>query len=115
VLRKFLWLFLILPSAVALITFAVANRHPVRLTLDPITPDSPYLAFEAPLFLLLFAALCAGLLLGGCATWFTQRKWRRRARKRSIEAARLRRETDQLNQQLRAAARPKLEAASAAE
>jgi uncharacterized integral membrane protein len=114
-LRKFLWLFLILPAGVILITFAVANRHPVRMNLDPFTPDSPYLAFEAPLFIYLFAALCAGLLMGGCATWFSQRKWRRRARDRSSEAARLRRETDQLTEQLRSASRPKLESASAAE
>ena len=113
--RKFLWLFLILPAGLALVIFAVANRHPVRLNLDPFTPDSPFLAFEAPLFFFLFVTLCAGLLLGGCATWFTQRKWRRRARERSSQAAMLRREADQLRQQLRTANQPKLDTASAAE
>lgn len=113
--RKFLWLFLILPAGAVLVTFAVANRHTVRLNLDPFALDTAYLAFEAPLFLYLFGALSAGLLLGGCATWFTQRKWRKRARKRSSEAALLHRETDQLNRQLRTVTQPKLETASAAE
>ena len=75
--KKFLWLFLILPAGLILVIFAVANRHSVRLNLDPFSPDNPYLAFEAPLFFYLFVTLCAGLMLGGCATWFTQRKWRR--------------------------------------
>ncbi len=113
--KKFLWLFLILPAGLVLVIFAVANRHPVRLNLDPTAPDSPYLAFEAPLFFYLFAALCLGLMLGGCATWFTQHKWRKLARERSRDAAMARREADQLRLQLRNAAQPKLERASAAE
>ncbi len=113
--KKFLWLFLILPAGLILVIFAVANRHSVRLNLDPFSPDSPYLAFEAPLFFYLFVTLCVGLMLGGCATWFTQRKWRKRARARASDAAMLRREADQLRLQLRRATQPKLESASAAE
>lgn len=114
-IKKFLWLFIILPAGLALVIFAVANRHPVRLNLDPFSPDSSYLAFEAPLFFYLFLVLGAGMILGGCATWYTQRKWRRRARKRANDAAMLRREADQLRLQLRSATQPKLESASAAE
>lgn len=96
------------PVGVVLIAFAVANRHAVRLVLDPFAPGNPALAIEGPMFLFLIAALIFGLLVGGAATWLTQGRWRKAARRRSREAAELRRETERLNRQIQAKERPQL-------
>lgn len=113
--RKAVWLFLVLPAGVVLVAFAVANRHPVRLVLDPFSPQDPVLSLEAPFFLFLLGAVMLGLLLGGAATWLTQGRWRQAARRRSQEAAELRRETDRLSRQLDAASQPRLPGAAPAD
>ena len=107
-LKKTIWLFVIFPAGVALVALAVANRHEVNLILDPLTPDNPVLAIEAPFFLFLFGSAIVGLLMGGAATWLGQGRWRRTARRRSQEANELRRETDRLNRQLETATQPRL-------
>lgn len=114
-LRKFVWLFVVLPAGVVLVAFALANRHAVRLNLDPFSADDPILAFDAPFFLYLFSALMLGLLLGGFATWLGQGKWRRQARERGREAARLRMEAGQLDARARELAAEQAGRAEAAE
>lgn len=103
-LKKFVWIFLILPAGVLLVALALANRHPVRLSLDPFSSETPFLAFEAPLFVYLFIAVLAGLLLGGCLTWLKQGRWRRAARENSREADTLRAVNRELDDRLSAAA-----------
>jgi len=109
VLRKLFWFVVILPPAVVLIALAVSNRHMVRLVLDPLSPADQALAIETPLFLLLFAALLLGLLLGGFATWLGQGKWRKRARTEKREAAQWQKEANRLNELMEASAPPRLE------
>ena len=108
VLKKLVWVFVALPLAVVVLALAVANRHDVQLVLDPTTAQDTPLSIEMPLFLLIFSALGAGVLLGGFATWLRQGKWRRRARERAGEAERLRREADRLTEQFDRAAQPRL-------
>lgn len=48
----------------ALAVFAVANRAPVAVSLDPL----PY-AVELPLYLLVFVSFLIGLGLGGLLLW----------------------------------------------
>ena len=98
-LRRVLWLFVIFPVAAMLITLAVANRHSVRLVLDPFRPEAPVLALELPFYAYLFTVLVAGVILGGMATWATQGKWRRTARTRALEAMRWQAEADRLARQ----------------
>lgn len=112
-LRKFVWLFVLLPVGALLVALAVANRHAVDLVLDPFSPGAPALAFEIPLFLLLFGTLIAGVVIGGLVTWFSQRRWRRAAKRRAAEAASLRREREQLARQLEIANQPKIAGAPA--
>lgn len=107
-LKKAIWLFLVIPLGVALVALALANRHVVRLVLDPLTPDNPLLSLEAPFFLFLFASAVIGLLMGGAATWLGQGRWRKTARRRSQEATEWRREADRLNRQLETATQPQL-------
>ena len=114
-LRKLFWFLVILPPAIVLIALAVANRHMVRLVLDPVSPADQALAIETPLFLLLFAALVLGLLLGGFATWLGQGKWRKRARTEKREAAQWQKEANRLNELMEASGPPRLEHAPPAD
>ena len=114
-LRKLFWFLVILPPAIVLIALAVSNRHMVRLVLDPLSPADQALAIETPLFLLLFAALLLGLLLGGFATWIGQGKWRKRARSEKREAAQWQKEATRLSELMEASAEPRLEQAPPAD
>lgn len=106
-----MWILIAFPAAVLLITLAIVNRHSVTLVLDPFRPEAPVLSVVLPFYAYLFAALVAGVLLGGFATWVTQRHWRRSARSKSHEARRWHAEAERLSRerdaQVVATARPK--------
>jgi len=87
------------PVAAILITLAIANRHQVRLVLDPFRPEAPVLALELPFYAWLFGMLIAGVILGGLAVWMTQSKWRRSARSGALDAMRWRAEADRLTRE----------------
>ena len=103
-LNRFVLIAVLLPLAIVLIALAVANRGPVSFTMDPFNPGNPALSLQAPLFVLLFAALLIGLVVGGVATWLRQGRYRRLARQRAQEAEALRQAS------LRAPAQPTTEA-----
>lgn len=79
-----------LPVALVLIVFAVANRHSVQVSLDPLAGDPPLAAVTVPLWTVLFFGIFCGLVAGWIAAWVNQRKWRRAARaaKSDLAAAR---------------------------
>jgi uncharacterized protein HemY len=99
VLRRLIWLVVAFPAAVVLITLAIANRHRVRLVLDPFRPADPTISLVLPFYAYLFAALLLGVVIGGLATWLTQAQWRRNARQRSAEAHRWQAEADRLSRE----------------
>lgn len=99
-IKKLLNTLILIPIIFIAVALAVANRHVVRLVLDPISPETPIAALEAPFFVYLFAALTFGVVLGGLATYFTQRKWRKAARQRSVEAREWRREAERLGREM---------------
>ena len=78
--RRLASMLVFLPVAVLVLVFAVANRRPVTLSLDPFNPDAPVIGFEAPLFLVLFAVLTLGVLIGGVSSWLRQGRHRKAAR-----------------------------------
>jgi uncharacterized integral membrane protein len=96
VLKRIIWLLIAFPAAALLVTLAVANRHSVRLVLDPFRPETPVISVVMPFYGFLFAALLVGVLLGGAAVWLTQARWRRTARVRTSEAKRWQMESDRL-------------------
>ncbi len=96
VLRRIVWLLVAFPAAAILVTLAVANRHSARLVLDPFRPEAPILWIDLPFYAYLLIALVIGVALGGTATWMTQSRWRRTARKRAQEALRWQAEADRL-------------------
>lgn len=85
-LNRLVVVLILVPLAIILIAFAVANRAPVATTFDPFDPGNPALTIEWPLFVFLFIAFAFGLLIGGVATWIGQSRYRRLAKQRGIEA-----------------------------
>jgi len=81
-LRRFVWVLVAFPVAVLLLTLAVANRHGVRLVLDPFRSDEPVLFLVLPFYAYLFGVLLIGIAIGGLAMWVTQARWRRARRAR---------------------------------
>ena len=86
-LNRLLTVVVFIPLAIVLIALAVANRAPVDFTIDPFNPGNPGLTVSLPLFVLLFAALALGLVIGSLATWFRQGRYRKAARQRETAAA----------------------------
>ncbi len=93
-IRKIVAALILVPLAVIIIAFAVANRQPVTVSLDPFSADRPAASLTLPLFALVIVLLVAGVLIGGMASWLRHGKWRRAARRLEREAARLRDEID---------------------
>jgi uncharacterized integral membrane protein len=86
VMRKFLSALILIPLGLISIVFAVANRHLVTVSFDPFNTTDPAIAVSMPLFVLIIAVAIAGVIAGGCATWFGQRRWRRAARRHEADA-----------------------------
>ncbi len=99
-LRKIITALVLVPLAIALIVFAVANREIVTVSLDPFDPAQPALSIRMPLFVLIFAFLIAGVLLGGFAAWLRQGRHRRASRALRSDLVGLRREIEILNTRL---------------
>jgi uncharacterized protein HemY len=101
-MRRFLILFVLLPIAIVAVALSVANHAGVVLSLDPFGGAAPRWSVELPLFILLFATLGLGIVIGGVATWFGQGKWRRAARAERANAARLRQDVERLRERVTA-------------
>lgn len=95
-MRRILLLLILVPVALLVALFALANRAPVMIALDPFTPESPVWSISGPLWVVLFVTFALGVLVGGCAAWLVQGKHRRRERVYKREANDLRREVDRV-------------------
>jgi hypothetical protein len=89
-MRKLVTFIVLIPLAAIIVMFAVANRAPVNVSLDPFNPMQPALTFEVPMFALAFILIGVGVLVGGIAAWLRQHRWRARARRAEAEARDLR-------------------------
>jgi uncharacterized integral membrane protein len=92
VMRKFFTAVVVIPLGLILIVFAVANHHLVTVSFDPFNSTDPSLAVTLPLFVIIIAVAIAGVIAGGMATWFRQRRWRRAARQHETDARQARAE-----------------------
>jgi uncharacterized integral membrane protein len=87
----FLKYVLYLVIAALLIAFAVANHESVVISLDPLSKrDDAAFSFAAPMFVILLIAVMIGVVAGGAAVWFGQRRHRRAARQFRSEVEKLR-------------------------
>jgi uncharacterized integral membrane protein len=86
VMRKFFTALVLIPFGLIFIVFAVANRHLVTVSFDPINSTDPSFAVTLPLFVVIIVVAIAGVVAGGSATWFRQRHWRRAARQHEADA-----------------------------
>lgn len=89
-IRRVVGWFVLLPLCALLVVFALANRHTVTVGFDPVSPQSPLVpGFSVPLYVIIYAMLISGILLGGLATWFTQGRVRKERRAYRREATHL--------------------------
>ena len=95
-MKRILSLLIAVPAALILVSLALANRHSVRLALNPFRPDDQLLSINLPFYGYLLCALIAGVALGGIVTWFNQGRWRRDVRIHKGELKRWRSETERL-------------------
>ena len=80
-MRKFVVLAILVPLAIVIVMFAVANREIIAVSFDPFDTAHPAFALKMPLFVLIFIVLILGVIVGGIAAWIRQSKWRRVARR----------------------------------
>ena len=104
VLRKIVAAIILIPLAVVIIAFAVANRQIVTVSLDPFGAEPPAASLTLPLFALVIALLVLGVLIGGIAAWLRQSPGRRTAWRLQRDVDELRHELDALK---RAAGAPR--------
>ena len=101
--KRFIKIFLLFVLGGIIAAYAVANRQPVRFILDPLISRDLAASIEAPFFVYLFIAMFSGILIGASAVWISQRRWRKAARSESREAARWKREAENLKSGLQSA------------
>jgi uncharacterized integral membrane protein len=114
-LRNIVRILILIPLALAIAMFAVANRAPVLIGFDPFGAQPPMFAFVSPLYLALMVALIFGVIVGGLAAWMSQSPRRRRARRLAAELKAARSENETLRRQIAASttAQPEKQAAIA--
>jgi uncharacterized integral membrane protein len=101
-IRNIVRVLILVPLALLIAMFAVANRAPVLIGFDPFGARPPMFAFVSPLYLALMAALILGVVVGGVAAWMSQGPKRRRARRLAAELKASRAETEALRRQIEA-------------
>jgi uncharacterized integral membrane protein len=95
-IHKIVKALILVPLAIILIAFAVANRQTITVSFDPFDKTEPAFSLALPLYVLILALVIAGVIVGGIAAWMRQGKWRWRARLAESKARELRVENDQL-------------------
>jgi len=98
-MRKFFSTLFIILLGLIFVTFAVANRHFVTVSFDPFNSVDPSISVSMPLFVLIILVAILGVVAGGCATWFGQRRWRRAARAHEADARTVRAQLAELRSQ----------------
>jgi uncharacterized integral membrane protein len=101
-IRKVITAIILIPLALIIIAFAVANRQTITVSFDPFDATQPAYAAALPLFVLIFVLVIFGVLLGGIASWLRQKRWAWAARRAENENRELRLELDLLKRDLAA-------------
>jgi uncharacterized integral membrane protein len=105
-LRRIVSAIILIPLMVIVVGFAVANRQVVTLSFDPFSSTSPAYAVTLPLFIVVFALVIIGVIAGGTAVWFGQRRIRRARRRLDAEVAALQGDIEGLRRDMAAQPSP---------
>ena len=105
-IRKIVTTLVLVPLAIVLIAFAVANRQAVVVSLDPFDQTNPALSVSVPLFGLVLIVIIAAVIVGGIAAWLRQAKWRRAARLAQEQVQALQAQIDALERESSASEQP---------
>lgn len=95
-IRKIVTAIIVVPLAIVIVAFAVANRQMVTVSFDPFSATTPAYAASLPLFVLIFILVIVGVLVGGIAAWLRQGDWRRTARRLDADVRALHQELEAL-------------------
>jgi uncharacterized integral membrane protein len=98
--RKLVMWLVLVPLAIVILAFAMANRQLVTVSFDPFNTAQPAASLTLPLFVLIFVLVLLGVVIGGAAAWMRQSRYRRAARLLEGDVAGLRREVALLNERL---------------
>ena len=98
-IRKIVSAVILVPLGLVIVALAVANRDVVTVSFDPFSAADPALVVRAPLFVLVFVLVIAGVIIGGVAAWLRQTKWRRAARRLEADLRAARQDADRLRRQ----------------
>ncbi len=99
-MRGLLKLLILVPLALILVAFFMANRQIVILHFDPITGgDLPSPQLPAPLYWIMIGAVIVGLIFGWVLTWLEQGRHRKSLRATKAQLENLRRENEALRAQ----------------
>ncbi len=101
-MRKFFSTLFVVLLGLIFMTFAVAIRHFVTVSFDPFNSADPTISVSMPLFALIIVVAILGVIAGGMATWFGQRRWRRAARVHEADARTVRAQLAELRSQAQA-------------
>jgi uncharacterized integral membrane protein len=88
-MKTFLKAIILVPIAVIVLAFAYANRQTTIVSFDPFNSEIPAFSMAGPLFIVLFATILVGILIGGTASWWSQGKRRKSLREARAECDRL--------------------------
>jgi uncharacterized protein HemY len=104
-MRRLLFWTVLVPLGALIVLFAVANRTAVVVSFDPFSGESSALAFSAPLFLVMFAAVILGVVIGSIASLSHRYRMWRAVRRAEEEAAQFKTEAEN-ERRMREAAQP---------
>jgi uncharacterized integral membrane protein len=99
-LRKLVFWLILVPLAIVVLMFAVANRELVTVSFDPFSATAPAASVSVPVFVLVFVLVILGVFVGGIAAWLRQSGYRRAVRQHDAHVTELRREIETLNAKL---------------
>lgn len=92
VIKRFAFWLILVPISLIFIAFALTNRQPVILSLNPFAVLDSTAGAEMPLFFAVFIFFLFGALVGAFITWNTQRPWRNAVKRQTKEIEALRNE-----------------------
>jgi uncharacterized integral membrane protein len=97
-IRFFKYIVIIL-AAIVLLAFAYANHQFVTVSFDPFGSDGAIVPpVDAPLFVVVIVSAMLGVIAGAAATWLSQGRHRKAARRNRAEADKWRAQAERLRE-----------------